>query len=58
MTSDRSYRAALTLDAAVAEIRRIAGTQFCPLVVAAFLACLSRDPTLDGQFPAPATVGA
>ena len=58
MTSDRSYRAALTLDAAVAEIRRNAGTQFCPLVVAAFLACLSRDPTLEGQFPAPVAVEA
>lgn len=50
MTSDRSYRAALTLDAAVAEIRRNAGTQFCPLVVSAFMACLVRDPTLNGQF--------
>jgi putative nucleotidyltransferase with HDIG domain len=58
MTSDRSYRAALTLDAAVAEIRRNAGTQFCPLVVAAFVACLTRDPSLDGQFPAPVAVEA
>jgi response regulator RpfG family c-di-GMP phosphodiesterase len=36
MTSARAYRQALPWDAAVAEIRRCAGTQFDPAVVAAF----------------------
>jgi diguanylate cyclase (GGDEF)-like protein/putative nucleotidyltransferase with HDIG domain len=35
MTSDRPYRAALPLDAALAELERCAGTQFDPRVVAA-----------------------
>ena len=36
MTSDRPYRAALSLDQAKAEIRRCSGTQFDPKVVEAF----------------------
>ncbi len=36
MTSTRPYRKALAHDVAVAEIRRSAGSQFCPRVVAAF----------------------
>jgi putative nucleotidyltransferase with HDIG domain len=40
MTTDRPYRKALTFDAAVAEIRRNAGTQFDPAAVEAFLAAL------------------
>lgn len=38
MTSDRPYRGALSFDAARAEITRMAGTQFDPLAVDAFLA--------------------
>lgn len=38
MTSDRPYRKALEFDAAKAEIVRMAGTQFDPLAVHAFLA--------------------
>ncbi|MFC5302634.1 HD-GYP domain-containing protein [Azospira restricta] len=38
MTSDRSYRKALPFDAAQREIVRLAGTQFDPLAVDAFLA--------------------
>ena len=38
MTSDRVYRARLTDEEAVAELRRCAGTQFDPVVVAAFAA--------------------
>ncbi len=38
MTTDRSYRAALPHAAAVAELRRCAGTQFDPAVVAALIA--------------------
>src|SRR3954465_4312184 len=36
MTSERPYKAAMTPDAAIAELRRCAGTQFDPAVVAAF----------------------
>jgi len=36
MTSDRPYRKALSFPEAAAEIRRVSGTQFDPLVVAAF----------------------
>jgi two-component system cell cycle response regulator len=36
MTSDRPYKAAMTRDEAIAELRRCAGTQFDPAVVAAF----------------------
>lgn len=38
MTSDRPYRRSLPFDAAKAEIRRCAGTQFDPLAVEAFVA--------------------
>jgi putative nucleotidyltransferase with HDIG domain len=41
MTSDRPYRRALSRDVAAAEIRRHAGSQFCPSVVAALEVCLA-----------------
>jgi HD-GYP domain-containing protein (c-di-GMP phosphodiesterase class II) len=41
MTSDRPYRRALSQEVAAAEIRRNAGTQFCPDVVAALDECLA-----------------
>jgi len=37
MTTDRPYRAALTIEQAAAELDRMAGTQFDPEVVAAFI---------------------
>ena len=40
MTTDRSYRRALSHDAAVAELRKCAGTQFDPRVVDALLSVL------------------
>mgnify|MGYP000218161281 CR=1 FL=1 len=40
MTSDRPYRAAMSLDAAMAEVRAGAGRQFDPAVVEAFLAVI------------------
>jgi HD-GYP domain-containing protein (c-di-GMP phosphodiesterase class II) len=40
MTTDRSYRRALSRDAALAELRNCAGTQFDPRVVDALLAVL------------------
>jgi diguanylate cyclase (GGDEF)-like protein/putative nucleotidyltransferase with HDIG domain len=45
MTSDRLYRPALSVDEAVAEMERCAGTQFDPDVVNAFLAAVGvRSP--------------
>jgi HD-GYP domain-containing protein (c-di-GMP phosphodiesterase class II) len=41
MTSDRSYRRALSLEEAAAELRSCAGTQFDPRVVDALVAALS-----------------
>ena len=43
MTTDRSYRKAMPLDQAVAELRRVRGTQFDPVVVDALTA------SVDGQ---------
>jgi hypothetical protein len=43
MTSDRPYRLARGWDEAVAEVRRGAGSQFCPQVVAALEAVYERD---------------
>jgi HD-GYP domain-containing protein (c-di-GMP phosphodiesterase class II) len=38
MTTDRSYRKAMPLEEAVAELRRVSGTQFDPAVVDALIA--------------------
>jgi putative nucleotidyltransferase with HDIG domain len=45
MTSDRSYRRAMSLAAAETELRANSGTQFEPLVVDALLAELAARPT-------------
>jgi putative nucleotidyltransferase with HDIG domain len=42
MTSDRPYRRALSQEVAAAEIKRNAGSQFCPDVVAALEVCLAH----------------
>jgi HD-GYP domain-containing protein (c-di-GMP phosphodiesterase class II) len=42
MTTDRSYRKAMPLDEAVAELRRSSGTQFDPQVVDALIASLGN----------------
>jgi HD-GYP domain-containing protein (c-di-GMP phosphodiesterase class II) len=47
MTSDRPYRRAMSLEAALAEVRAGAGTQFDPRVVAAFLE-LAAEGAFDG----------
>jgi diguanylate cyclase (GGDEF)-like protein len=44
MTSDRPYRAALSQEEALAELRRHSGTQFDPKVVEALLAVLDESP--------------
>jgi hypothetical protein len=43
MTSTRSYRRAMAIDKAVAELRKGAGQHFDPVMVAAFLTALDRD---------------
>jgi GAF domain-containing protein len=53
MTSDRPYRAALSLEDALAELRRHAGTQFDPRVVEALLAVLDESPMSARLDPQP-----
>jgi putative nucleotidyltransferase with HDIG domain len=48
MTSDRPYRDSIGYDAALAELRRCAGTQFDPLVVEALIAALRREAKRAG----------
>jgi len=43
MTSDRAYRAALSHEIAVAELKRCAGTQFDPRMVAVFIIEMERQ---------------
>ena len=43
MTSDRPYRKALSIDTVVSELHKYSGSQFDPVVVAAFLRLLERD---------------
>ncbi|MFZ1154798.1 MAG: diguanylate cyclase [Solirubrobacteraceae bacterium] len=45
MTSDRPYRNSIGYDAALAELRRCAGTQFDARVVEAFIVALTREAT-------------
>jgi HD superfamily phosphohydrolase YqeK len=44
MTSTRSYRDARSVEDAIAELRRSAGSHFDPSMVRAFIAALERDP--------------
>ena len=58
MTTDRPYRAALTIAQAAAEVQACRGTQFSPAVVDAFFAVFRRQPALfepDGQYEIAAT---
>lgn len=57
MTTDRPYRRALTHDEALAELRRGAGTQFDPAVVAAFERALARasEAIQEKTVPQPTT---
>jgi HD-GYP domain-containing protein (c-di-GMP phosphodiesterase class II) len=54
MTTDRSYRAGMPLADAVAELRRCAGTQFDPDVVAALVKLLEAGEVERVQTAAPA----
>jgi putative nucleotidyltransferase with HDIG domain len=49
MTTDRSYRAAMSLDEAIEEVEANSGTQFSPAVVAALLHVLREDPRTAGS---------
>jgi hypothetical protein len=51
MTSTRSYREAKSIQMAIGELRRGAGTQFDPLLVEAFIAALDIE---EWPLPAPA----
>ncbi|CAA9441617.1 MAG: hypothetical protein AVDCRST_MAG02-114 [uncultured Rubrobacteraceae bacterium] len=44
MTSDRPYREAMGVEAALGELRKHAGAQFCPRTVEAFLGMVEQDP--------------
>jgi len=46
MTTDRPYRKALPEEAAIAELRRCAGTQFDPMIVEVFIDILKREKSL------------
>jgi HD-GYP domain-containing protein (c-di-GMP phosphodiesterase class II) len=48
MTTDRSYRAAMSLDEAIAELQSNSGTQFSPAVVDALMLVLRADPLAAG----------
>jgi HD-GYP domain-containing protein (c-di-GMP phosphodiesterase class II) len=48
MTTDRSYRAAMSLDEALEEVIANAGTQFSPDVVGALMRVLAEDPLAAG----------
>ena len=52
MVTGRPYRPALTLDEAVAELRRCAGTQFRPDVVEALVRALEEDERAGAQYVA------
>jgi putative nucleotidyltransferase with HDIG domain len=48
MTTDRPYRAALSLEEALAEVRSCAGSQFSPAVADALVRVLAEDPVAAG----------
>jgi HD-GYP domain-containing protein (c-di-GMP phosphodiesterase class II) len=51
LTRDRPYRPGQPAFLALQEIRRCSGTQFDPVVVAAFVEALARDPWMFGLEP-------
>ncbi len=52
MTNDRPYRKAMTIPAAIEELRKNAGTQFDPSITADFIGLLSEKYSLDpGKTP-------
>jgi HD-GYP domain-containing protein (c-di-GMP phosphodiesterase class II) len=49
MTSDRSYRSAMSVEGALQELAECSGTQFDPMVVAAFRQVLSAPRAGSSQ---------
>jgi hypothetical protein len=58
LTSDRPYRSGRTVTAAMEELRRHAGTQFCPTVVEALEAIYREEPQVLGAAALRAVGGA
>jgi putative nucleotidyltransferase with HDIG domain len=57
MTTDRSYRSALSFEHAIAEVQRCSGTQFCPVAAEAFIATIGKNkdkPSTEPAKPEPA----
>jgi HD-GYP domain-containing protein (c-di-GMP phosphodiesterase class II) len=48
MTTDRSYRAAMSLHEAITELQANSGSQFSPVVVDALIRVLREDPLVAG----------
>jgi HD-GYP domain-containing protein (c-di-GMP phosphodiesterase class II) len=49
MTTQRPYRDSVSETAAIAELRRCAGTQFDPMVVNAFCNVIARERPAHGE---------
>lgn len=49
MTTDRSYRAAMSVDFAISELCRFSGTQFCPVAVEAFTSGYMKQQEIPAQ---------
>ena len=53
MVNDRSYRPGISRVKAIEELRRCAGTQFDPTMVAEFICVLAENPEIDGVTAKP-----
>jgi len=53
MTTDRPYRKALTMEQAVKELKKDAGTQFDPHLVEIFISILEEKGILDERLKHP-----
>ena len=58
MTTDRSYRAAMSLEDAIAELRRCAGTQFDPRVTGVLTALLESGEAARVETATPPVAAA
>lgn len=56
MTTERSYRAASTVDEAIKELVAGSGTQFCPVAVKAFVAAMKKGDVPPAKVEADHTV--